>query len=178
MLVHSKELISHNILATTLDIAIGDMIDKCARLVLPANYIDKQGEAIAYGRLLEQFCFPDGEADWNYHPATTQLRRHEKRANVKRWGDWKLNKPLSKDKIQKGRMAFSFSALGSDVERYCKAKGASLSNEERKALGRWVFILAFEHLAERIAMALENLPDTENLVVSGGVASNRFMKHL
>lgn len=67
-----------------------------------------------------------------------------------------------------------------------------MPDHERQALGREVMKVAFEHLASRAIMALETLQEAgsnnsnkssnsnsvKTLVVSGGVASNRFLRHV
>jgi N6-L-threonylcarbamoyladenine synthase len=69
MFVHSHGIAEHEILATTGDIALGDMIDKCARDILPAEVLEA-GDNVMYGRLLESFAFPDGEKanEYAYSP--------------------------------------------------------------------------------------------------------------
>lgn len=58
LLIHSTSLTDHSILASTSDIAIGDCLDKIARVVLPANLLTTP-EGTMYGALLEKFAFPE-----------------------------------------------------------------------------------------------------------------------
>lgn len=177
LLVHSESLTSHPILATTTDIAIGDAIDKIARLVLPPPIL-QEGREIMYGRLLERFAFPDGGSDCYYTPPRT--RGEEIARKETKWG-WALVPPLAETRSgSKSRaMEFTFSGLGSAVKRICEVK-AEMSNEERLELAREAMKLAFEHLASRVGWALKNLEDqgqdATTLVVSGGVASNGFLR--
>ena len=83
LLVHSRELTDHEILATATDIAIGDCIDKIARLVLRPGVL-KEGGDIMYGRLLERFAFPNGSADFNYTAPTTRAEEIARKST--RWG--------------------------------------------------------------------------------------------
>lgn len=79
-------------------------------------------------------------------------------------------------------MEFTFSGLESAVKRICERKGKEMGEEERRELARESMKLAFEHLASRVGWALTSLEKKEEgvktLVVSGGVASNRFLRHM
>lgn len=182
LLVHSIALTNHAILATTSDIAIGDAIDKIARSVLPAEVI-QQSDEIMYGRLLEQFAFPDGEEGHAY--AAPATRKEELARNVTRWG-WAIGAPLAETRSgSKSRsMEYSFSGLGSAVKRVVDNAETVLGNDERKELARESMRVAFEHLASRVVLALEELRAKHisseiglgTLVVSGGVASNKYLK--
>ena len=76
-------------------------------------------------------------------------------------------------------MEFSFSGLGSAVKRICEGKD-KMQDEERMELASESMRLAFEHLASRVGWALRNLKEKGSgvgtLVVSGGVASNAFLR--
>ena len=182
LLLHSTGLTGHAILATTSDIAIGDAVDKMARLVLPTEFI-QQSDEIMYGRLLEQFAFPGGEEEHAYAaPATWKDGTARK---TTRWG-WALGAPLAETRSHsKSRaMEYSFSGLGSAVKRIVENAGAVLGIDERKDLAREAMRVAFEHLASRVVMALEELRahhgnsdmEISTLVVSGGVASNKYLR--
>ncbi|OCL11114.1 hypothetical protein AOQ84DRAFT_374299 [Glonium stellatum] len=58
LLIHSTSLTDHKVLASASDIAIGDCLDKIARVVLPAHLL-KTSEGTMYGALLEKFAFPE-----------------------------------------------------------------------------------------------------------------------
>lgn len=177
LLVHSQSITSHPILATTTDIAMGDAIDKIARLVLPPSRLQEGGE-IMFGRLLERFAFPNGESDHDYTPPTARAQEIARKET--QWG-WALVPPLAETRSgSKSRaMEFTFSGLGSAIKRLCETK-ADMSDEERLELAREAMRLAFEHLASRVGWALKDLKDkgegVKTLVVSGGVASNRFLR--
>ncbi|KAL8961310.1 MAG: hypothetical protein Q9193_002125, partial [Seirophora villosa] len=194
MLVHSKALTHHSILAGTTDIAIGDAIDKAARCILPQETI-AAAKDVMYGRLLEEFAAPplDGDGpgyDYDYLPPRT--RAEELSRKPSRWG-WALAAPLAETRSgsRSRAMEFSFSGLGSAVLRICQQRGPEMPREERVDLAREVMRVAFEHLASRVVMALESLRKTRitdvaakggggisTLVVSGGVASNGFLKKM
>ena len=102
---------------------------------------------------------------------------------------------------EKRTMELSFSGLGSAVQRICggghvggSSEGEGEGEEERRRwppeerveLAREVMRVAFEHLAGRTVMALDQMsaadpraersPPITTLVVSGGVAANRYMQ--
>lgn len=176
MLVHSRTLTHHAILASTTDVAVGDFIDKAARLILPEGVIQSSGEMM-YGRLLENFAFPDGVLRYNY--AAPETRAEEMSRKASSWG-WALAAPLAETRSgsKSKAMEFSFSGLGSAVKRICQEKGTTMTLRERVDLAREALRVAFEHLASRVLMALKLLDETQTadaegistLVVSGGVA--------
>lgn len=192
IVVKSAGLTSHRILAETVDIALGDMVDKCARTILPKEVLERAGEAVAYGAVLEEYCFPsrDGleSGFYRYDVEGSVARELVDKAGAEMWGDWKLPKPLTKTKEAKKSMLFSFSGLGSTLDRYFENKvkeggEESVTELERRELGRMVMVLAFEHVASRVVMGLGSLDSDErravkSLVVSGGVAANKFLKYL
>lgn len=190
MVVKSSGLTSHKVLAQTADIALGDMVDKCARTILPKDVLERKGDAVAYGAVLEEFCFPGKEGEgkdlYAYHVDGSAARKLEDKMHMEKWGDWKLSRPLTKSGLTKKLMMFSFSGLGSTLDRYFELREGNeetISEQERKELGRKVMMLAFEHVASRVVMGLDSLDDGErqaikDLVVSGGVAANRFLKYL
>lgn len=177
MLVYSRELCDHKILANTTDIAIGDVIDKCARDILPAHVLNAGGD-VMYGPLLEKFAFPNGVDDYNYTPPATR----EEDLEVKETGyGWTITPPLStvKGGTKTNSMEFSFSGIGSAVKRYTSGK-PEMADEERKVLAREIMRVAFEHLSSRLLLGLqtESLKDINTVVVSGGVASNQYLKYM
>ena len=177
LLVHSQTLTSHAILAATSDIAIGDCIDKMARAVCPDLLLQNPGE-IMYGRVLERFAFPRGAADHAYPtPASCALEPARRETS---WG-WSLPVLLADPKAgpRARAMRFSFTGLSSAVERICAgAKG--MGSQERVGLAREGMRVAFEHLALRVVWALDSLrgrgEEISTVVVSGGVASNEYLK--
>jgi len=176
ILVHSRALAEHTVVAGSVDIAVGDMVDKVARRILPAEVLEKQGQAVAYGKVLEEFCFPHGEEDWCYAPLGSMERKAENRLKLERWGYWKMAPPLQ---LHPRPDAFSFSGLGSAVERHMDAN-PEIGERGKQELGREAMMVAFEHVADR-AVATLKTPQAEgikSLVISGGVASNRFLRHL
>ena len=183
LLVHSKALTDHGILATTSDIAIGDAIDKIARCVLPAKVLQNSGE-IMYGRLLEEFVFPDPPVDYDYQAPARRAEELERKQT--RWG-WGLRVPLAETRSgsKSKSMEFSFSGLDSSCRRIVEKGNREIGVEERRDLGREAMRVAFEHLASRVVMALQHMQagmhqnrEISTLVLSGGVASNGFLRNM
>lgn len=176
MLVHSKALCDHEILANTTDIAIGDMIDKCSRDVLPLSKLESAPD-VMYGPILEKFAFPDG----------MEQDDGASRFAPQRIYDWKVNTPYARSGAKGASShasSFSYSGIGSSVSQLV-LKRAAVDNQdmdvaERRVLAKETMRVAFEHLASRVLMALQtsNLQDIKTLVVSGGVASNQYLKAL
>ena len=178
MLVHSSGLCEHRVLATTIDIAIGDFIDKCARDIVPKDSLEA-GRDVMYGALLEKFAYPNGREDYTYVPPETV--KDEFLVNETGY-EWRLIPPLSK--ISRKNLAdslrFSYSGLGSIVSQ-AMLENPNMPITERRAIARETMRVAFEHLASRILIALGDNPelkDVKTVVVSGGVASNQFLKHV
>ncbi|KAH9838207.1 tRNA N6-adenosine threonylcarbamoyltransferase, mitochondrial [Teratosphaeria destructans] len=221
LLIDSRGLTDHALVAETQDIAIGDCLDKAARVILPATMLKAP-----FGRALEQFAFhtsisattqadslraetqnvvsqagpsaPPVSVDqfepstgYDYKPPAT--RQDELEYRPTQWG-WSLGPPLSESNGREKssrRMMFSFAGLLSFVERIIKYEVGPQGNptteprsfvdmQERQTMAREVQRVAFEHLASRIMLFLESRPDWagNTVVVSGGVASSRFLRHL
>lgn len=184
MLLKSTSLTQHSLLANTLDVAVGDYIDKAARAVLPESIISAgEKDAIVYGRLLEKFAFPGGQGDYDYHPTGTKERKEQKRGLVEKgYDEWKLNPPLSKPASAENNQRFSFAGLGTMVDR-AAARYSQNELDHRRALGVEAQRVVFEHLASRITYALDTMPveerkEVKTIVVSGGVASNEYLRHV
>ncbi|KAF2717128.1 hypothetical protein K431DRAFT_288803 [Polychaeton citri CBS 116435] len=190
MLIKSTSLTDHTILAETDDIAIGDCLDKAARAILPEHLLKAP-----YGKALEEFAFPNGSEDYNYIAPT---RRHEElQRRETRWG-WSFRPPLSESKAgpkSTKRMVYSFGGLCTSAERFmtqqCSDGNAlhgttrqdEVTIDERRGMAQEVLRVAFEHLCSRLFLYLstQSEPESQNfksLVVSGGVASNRYLRHV
>ncbi|KAI9777926.1 MAG: hypothetical protein M1839_008461 [Geoglossum umbratile] len=178
MLVYSKSLNDHEILASTVDIAIGDFLDKAARDVVPRAELDEGGD-IMFGRLLENFVFPDGVSGHNYVAPAARV------PDVSRLeGRWE--RAFAPPMLREGRrasMKFSFTGLGTALKNHLQSPAKDISLRDRIDIGQDAMRAAFEHLASRVIMALESLSagvgplaPVSTLVVSGGVASNKFLR--
>ncbi|EOO02036.1 putative glycoprotease family protein [Phaeoacremonium minimum UCRPA7] len=184
LLLFSRSLCDHTILAEADNIAIGDLVDKCGRALLPESILAAEsGSSVVYGRLLEAFTFPSGEADYHYSPP---LRRADEIAPFDYpIGGWQLQAPLANSRSMD---RFNFSGLNGIAQRIVTDRGAAMDDAERRVLARETMRMAFEHLGSRVVNALQNLRQKQDagdsvsavktLVVSGGVASNRFLRHV
>ncbi|GAB7343975.1 hypothetical protein MBLNU457_1911t1 [Dothideomycetes sp. NU457] len=190
MLISTTGITDHSILASTGDIALGDCLDKAARAILPAEAI-----STPYGRALENFAFPKGESSYAYTPPKDRGQELERRKSA--YG-WSFGPPLAESKGGRSskRMEYSFAGLLTAVERFMRLQidpsgtptssprdPSSSSIDERREMAREVQRVAFEHLAGRVLLHLSSLERAErekvkNLVVSGGVAANSFLRHV
>lgn len=194
LIAHSKSLLDHEILATTVDIGMGDALDKAARRILSRSILESTTGTM-YGKLLEQFAFPNGPSDYaDYQPPKTRGEETEQRES--KWG-WSLTCPFANTR----ELKLSFSNVESTVTRIMGA-GVVVSDDEKIDLAREVMRVCFEHLASRMIIALEGLKGqphvsssqkrhldikerldrsssrhdkTRTLVLSGGVAANGFL---
>jgi N6-L-threonylcarbamoyladenine synthase len=188
MLIDSQTLTEHKTLAETGDISLGSLLDKAARRILPAELFKSP-----YGKALEDFAFPNGFADYSYDPP--RKRQDDLRRRPTKW-NWSMPVPLAEsgpgDKSP-NRMIYTFAGLETTIKRFMEfettAEGistktprdaASVTLEERRDMAREVQRVAFEHLASRILLYLASNknPNVKSLVVSGGVASNRYLRHV
>ncbi|QYS98474.1 tRNA N6-adenosine threonylcarbamoyltransferase, mitochondrial [Trichoderma simmonsii] len=205
-LILSTTLTNHRILATTGDIAIGNLLDQTARVILPPALLESSPD-VMYGRLLEAFAFPPGAdtpADYDAFFTPAASRQDEIQEVPSGYG-WTVPLPFRNSR----KLAYSFSSIHSHVHNIAAAannrntnnnnsknaldssSSSSFDNmplEERRALARHTLRAAFQHLASRLILALQDSPflqpsSPENepiktIVVAGGVASNRFLMHV
>ncbi|KAF3061220.1 tRNA N6-adenosine threonylcarbamoyltransferase, mitochondrial [Daldinia childiae] len=183
LLVLSRTLTNHSILAEAQNIAIGDMLDKCARDIIPASEL-AGGNGVMYAAHLERFAFPNGPSDYAYTPPST--RAEEIKIYDPGFG-WKLTPPLS----ESVNMSFEFAGLNGQVIKVM-LENPDMELAERRLVARHTMRLAFEHLASRLLLALSKsgvavegeaedrtlLRNVRTLVVAGGVASNRYLMHI
>ncbi|BCS28774.1 N(6)-L-threonylcarbamoyladenine synthase family protein [Aspergillus puulaauensis] len=188
LLVNSSSLTDHSILATTTDVAIGEALDKAARDILPPTLLESS-KTTMYGKLLEQYAFPNGPAD--YADYTAPRTRGDEIAVSKKESPygWSITTPYA----QTRQLALSFAVVAPAISQILTRKriaGQPVSDDERVAMAREAMRVSFEHLASRTIIALESLcqwkpkpnhrPTPESvpvktLVVSGGVAANKFL---
>ncbi|KAI1379441.1 glycoprotease family-domain-containing protein [Hypoxylon crocopeplum] len=178
LLVLSRSLNDHAILAEAQNIAIGDMLDKCAREIVPPSEV-AAGDNVMYGPLLERFAFPDSPNGINYDYDPPSTRADEIKIYDSGYG-WTLTPPL----FGTTKMAYEFAGLNGQVLKIL-LEHSDMAVPERRLLARHAMRLAFEHLASRLLLALsknsgENglLRDIRTVVVAGGVASNRYLMHI
>jgi N6-L-threonylcarbamoyladenine synthase len=138
------------VLATTPDESIGRVFDKVSRLLaLPWS-------AKGPGASLEEFV------------AASPVEDH-------------LAPPMPR--TMPGILGFSFAGLHSAVERFVTARGgaAVLDTATKRALAGGFQTAAISQLEEKVALALKWCRDqgygVKHLVVSGGVASNSYLRN-
>ncbi|KAL2109318.1 hypothetical protein VUR80DRAFT_2574 [Thermomyces stellatus] len=166
-LVHSRSLTDHRILANSSNIAIGDALDKCARYILPPDVLASCPD-VMYARALESFAFPTGSEVESYTPP---CKRADEIEPIVSPHGWKLYPPLADTR----RLGYDFSSLESLVQ-VIVAANPDLSVPARRDLAVDIMRLAFEHLAGRVLLAMKDLDlRASTLVVSGGVACNKFL---
>ncbi|KAK3994987.1 hypothetical protein QBC44DRAFT_390739 [Cladorrhinum sp. PSN332] len=205
-LLLSRSLTSHSILATTANVAIGDMLDKCARDILPPS-ITSSTKSTMYGAALEEFAFPppssESESDSDpYEYSPPQKPKHffapftyyhspsSPDSTSQKQEKWHLTPPHN---LSRSLMQFDFSGLGGAARNTITSSSStstSASVEERKTLAKATMKIAFEHLSYKTLLALQQFkqqhsdshsPEKMNiktLVISGGVASNKFLRRV
>lgn len=81
---------------------------------------------------------------------------------------------------QHGKLAFSYSGLHSVVERFIAARGGDLDGPTKLALARAFQTAAVRQLEEKLLLGLHRCRQKgiaiRDIVVSGGVASNKFLR--
>ncbi|KAI1276138.1 glycoprotease family-domain-containing protein [Xylaria sp. FL0933] len=194
MLVRSQSLNDHAIVANSMNIAIGDMIDKCARMVVPPEIIAAEDcNSGMYGPVFEEFVFPgsreSGSYDYNY---TAPARRADEIKKFDSGSGWVLTPPLSlKGKGEEAASMYEFAGINGQIQKLLTAR-PDMDVDMRRVLGRAAMTLVFEHLTSRVVFALRaddgkqtgKGKDTKQqgkiktVVLSGGVASNKFLRHV
>ncbi|ETS87501.1 hypothetical protein PFICI_01329 [Pestalotiopsis fici W106-1] len=174
LLVHSRSLTDHRILAQTRNIAIGDMIDKCARIILPASHLAELDD-VMYGPALERFAFPDVKSpeDYGYTPPA---KRMDEIQIFDSGRGWALTPPIPTS----AAMVYDFSGFNGEVERAVR-ENPDMSLEDRRYLAKHAMRIAFEHLVSRLLFALKDrsqFGDIKTIVAAGGVASNKYLRHI
>lgn len=236
LLIRSASLTTHEVMAGTNDIAIGECLDKIARVVLPSDVLQNARNTM-YGALLEDFAFPQakmpaaGSSSPNNDPgfipqklnicsepepqsafplenstaaqyrskygvkyAYEVPRNHEEalKRNVSKWG-WGFNQPLAKAAggLKSKGMEMSFSGLMTAVERVVRYQldpstskltkterlAEDISTEERMDIARYAMRAAFEHLAGRVLLGLQQT-SASTVVMAGGVAANSYLRYM
>ena len=194
LLLKSNSTTSHSLLASTSDAPVGNCLDQIARMALPDDLLSSASDS-SYGKLLEDFAFPSTQGTPSrpeYDYVVPQSRKDELRQRVTEWG-WGIPMPFaqkiyeSKDDI----MEFSFSGIQSTAERIVRTGRANAGDgpplrepdamglAERRALAREAMRVTFEHIAGRVVAALRQGGDgISTIVLSGGVAANKFLRHM
>ena len=181
LLVLSTSLTDHRILVKTMDLAVGDAIDKCSRALLPERILGSRSAKDSYGKLLEKFVFPPAQYHENETPTyqeynSSDTSKPRRQITIPLFGDH--------DPTHRRLMKFSFASFPSQVENILTENVAIFANqeEERRLLGLEVMTKVFRHMADRLILGLEQLEkegvNIDTLVISGGVAANQFLRYL
>jgi N6-L-threonylcarbamoyladenine synthase len=187
LLVRSEAVEKHEIVVDSCDIAIGDALDKAARVILPEDVMASAvGSNISYGQLLEEYAFPPGSIEaskadpsisntYSYLPPRNTSQ--EIASSPTAYG-WTLPHSLAGTK----RLDFTFAALETQVtlvvnhthdadgKRAGKREPRDITEKERRFLAKEVLRVTFEHVASRICVALDAEAEVERLkqISSGG----------
>ncbi|KAK9237286.1 glycoprotease family-domain-containing protein [Lipomyces kononenkoae] len=169
MLVLSSSLLDHQILADTIDIAMGDAIDKSAReLGLNGNMNGPELE-----KLVRQY---ESSVVAGVNKALT------KDELVGEFGI-QVKLPMRPKPGRKQEAVFSFSSFVSMVTRGVGKKGGldALSETEVQIIAKQIQDAIFDHVIDRITYTLSTLPKDvvariQDFVCSGGVGSNLVLR--
>lgn len=157
LLIHSSALINHTIMGGTVDIAVGECLDKIARTVLPLEVLQGARNSM-YGAVLEEFVFPRTKLENNFESSQKgtkdlgltaseyvdmyksryayQVPGNNEQAlkrNISKWG-WSVNAPLTKASggLKSKSLDMSFSGMTTAVERIVRYKRDSDTNKMTK----------------------------------------------
>ncbi|EEB05841.1 hypothetical protein SJAG_00865 [Schizosaccharomyces japonicus yFS275] len=150
MLVYSKSLFDHEILATTLDIAVGDYLDKCARLL---------------------------RIPWNGEMPAAALERYSVVSDVT---EFPLHVPLSKNaKTRLHCFSFAGLQTQVEKVLTCLGGETAPENVKRR-IAYAVQSIAFDHICRKVRLCMNDLVDKpiSAFVCSGGVARNRYLRNM
>ncbi|KAF2007368.1 hypothetical protein P154DRAFT_419962 [Amniculicola lignicola CBS 123094] len=188
LLIRSESLAEHEVIATTKDIALGACLDKIARVVLPPEIL-QSAKTTMYGALLEaDYCSIYGTRQ-SYGYVVPRNNDEAPKESKSKWG-WSIHQPLAKAAggAKRKSLEMSFTGMTSAVERILsKVERASenVSIEERRAIARDAMRAAFEHVASRVLLGLEQTslknPGSSRVatvVMAGGVAANKFLRFI
>ena len=156
MLVLSKSPINHEIVCNSIDIAVGDSLDKCGREIgIRGIMIGKEMEKL----VVSAHLLPQVD-----DPIVNEI---------------KLPNPLSGR--NKSRLEFSFSPFITSVKNFLKLHPLSTLNQQQHAmLASKVQNAIFGHLLSKIRNVLDSDPakfeHVNNFICSGGVSANKSLR--
>ncbi|ODV93770.1 hypothetical protein PACTADRAFT_51524 [Pachysolen tannophilus NRRL Y-2460] len=177
LLVLSRNLLQHDILVDTLDIAAGDALDKCAREIgISGNMIGKELE-----KFLEEnrnFLTQEILSKYKDIEFTMPLRNKPGRSNLEKFSFAPFSGQTKKILANKRNENLNMN-LNSDLD---------LNLEFKTILGFKIQDSIFKHLLEKIQLSLklDNFKEADNkiftnvkeFVCSGGVGSNLYLRKL
>lgn len=173
LLLHSKSLTDHHVLASTVDTAVGEALDKIGRVCIPQEVL-KDRKDVFYAKALSDWAFPTVKSMRTYRAPVRRGDEIQKPLN--QYG-WAIQAPFSETR----ELKFSFSGLASYLSKL--ANRQDVDDEQRLALAKAALTTSFEHLASRTIIALDELRkkddlNVKTLVLSGGVAANKYLRHV
>lgn len=202
ILVNGKTLTDFEQEITTLDMVAGDCIDKMARFILPESILNEHDKDTNYGAPLESFAFPNGEADYHYTPPKNREDVLTPHPSIYGWAvppplQGSAGRVFSFSSLDSAirQIVLNGSARLSQTQN--QPRTDPMKWDERRELARQAQRVIFEHIADRIHIVLKSnqspgksVPSKKTanaqkrpslphqLVVSGGVASNKFLRHV
>ncbi|SCV04278.1 LANO_0G09230g1_1 [Lachancea nothofagi CBS 11611] len=156
LVVLSRSLNEHEILCDTIDIAIGDSLDKCAReLGIRGNMIAKSMEAFINENL------DDARSKEIFMILPKPLRNQNGRMNVQK---------------------FSFSPFLTAVKQSLAKDIALYTDREKRSMAFQVQESLFDHLITKLKLVIAMRPDifsqVKHMVCSGGVGANKRLQQM
>ncbi|PSS03547.1 glycoprotease family-domain-containing protein [Coniella lustricola] len=139
-LVHTISPLNHRILASTPNIAIGDMLDKIARALLPRELIEACGNTIVYPRILEDFIAPLNP-NKTYQASTSRKEEDLVYKSVFGWVIGRPPAPTAKN------MQYNFSGMNGVVLNIIR-ENPDMPDDERRILALHTMRIAFEHASK------------------------------
>lgn len=144
--------------------------------VLPETFLPAGNDAIVYAKLMHSFCMDRPQHRMRDAYNAPKKRQDEIQIYESENGSWFLPPPLR----QSREMKYEFTGLGGKV-RAIMSERPDMEDSERAELAYQTMRLAFEHIMSRVILALQNDEELlanppQSLVISGGVASNPFLR--
>lgn len=173
MLVYTKSTVNHRILASAHNIALGDVLDKFAREIVPPSHIPEGQETVVYPRLMEKLVGTEKASTYT----APSSRAHEDQTYRSEHG-WELTPPLPENRS----MQYNFSSFHGSIHQILKDR-PDLTESQRRDLAFDVMRVAFEHVMSRVVLALERDDELRahpprHLVLSGGVTANLLLRRV
>lgn len=183
LLVHMKSYTENRIIAQADTIALGDMLDKCARDIL-SKHLPVSGNTVVYPKELEQFVADEPEIK-HYAPPPEPKGGMPEVYTSASYG-WTLPPP---SRSYHKELKFNFTGFNGHVRAILHQREAAghMAAPERRELAAQTLTLAFEHVAQKVVLALRadrelalaadaGAGPPSALVLSGGVSSSPFLR--
>lgn len=159
MLVLSRSLFEHEVLCSTMDMALGNALDRCGVLlgVRGATMVGRELERLAAEPAQDHAVSPE-------YRFPRPLQNRPRRTNVMAWSF----------------APFISYAQQAEAKYFPNGGYASISHADRRELAVRLQTSLFTHLVDKLELALSNAPDLGKIdfVCSGGVAANKQLRGL